>query len=350
MYKASNQKYEFSSPTMKNSRLLLPAFMYILLYCSLGCVQLSPGESSSFENDSSSEIVSTPDALYIDEREVDDQDASLASEYLEEVELNLDDLKYSPAVGILTAKSPDARINLRSEPLAYSSLRGYGLVGDTVQLLDAKWCAYALWNEHQIESDRQLYNPIPAWYYVRFPLSRAEGWIRSDYIKIQKAIPSVKDLEIKSSLAKLTQDQIKSLLLLDQSNIHNLDVKIIIPGYLPTDYELVEFDVKDGVLGPSYLIRYESLAGHDITLHAYSSRNGKGAGIAKVEFIPIQSKALGKVTAVHILYDGVTDDSFIDVEQEKGIIASPQMYDVYSSNPNVEDFVKVVENLIYLNP
>ena len=284
----------------------------------------------------------------MDKREVDGQNTFLASEYLEGVEFNLDDLRYSPAVGILTANSLDARINLRSEPSTSSSLRGYGLVGDVVQLQDAEW-SYYMWSERELGNDWQPYNSIPAWYYVQFPSSRAEGWIRSDYIKIQKAIPSVKDLEIKSSLARLTQNQIKSLLLLDQNNMHKLDVRIIIPGYLPAGYEVVEFEIGENALGPGYSITYRNSVGRDIRLYARSSMNGKGADVAKVEFIPIQSKALGNVTAVYMSYDTDLSGSSIDVEA-KGIIAAPQIYEIYSTNPNVEDFVKVVENLIYLNP
>ncbi|MBD2257473.1 SH3 domain-containing protein [Pseudanabaena sp. FACHB-2040] len=70
-----------------------------------------------------------------------------------------------PKSGRLTAQQAGAQVNLRSQPNAQSSSKGYGLVGDSVQLLRAA------------EGNDNL-----TWYYVKFQESGAEGWIRGDFI------------------------------------------------------------------------------------------------------------------------------------------------------------------------
>ncbi|MBD0334841.1 MAG: SH3 domain-containing protein, partial [Cyanobacteria bacterium Co-bin13] len=70
-----------------------------------------------------------------------------------------------PKTAWLTAEQAGAQINLRSQPNAQSQSKGYGLVGDSVQLLRAA------------EGGDSL-----TWYYVKFQGSGAEGWIRGDFI------------------------------------------------------------------------------------------------------------------------------------------------------------------------
>jgi hypothetical protein len=70
-----------------------------------------------------------------------------------------------PKAATLTAQEANSRINLRSEPNTSSTAKGYGLVGDSVQLLEAA------------PGDNDL-----TWYYVKFDESGAEGWIRGDFI------------------------------------------------------------------------------------------------------------------------------------------------------------------------
>ncbi|WP_225885385.1 SH3 domain-containing protein [Leptolyngbya sp. KIOST-1] len=72
-----------------------------------------------------------------------------------------------PQAAQLIAAQPEAQINLRSQPTTSSSARGYGLVGDPVQLL------------------RQARASDGTWYYVKFEKSGAEGWIRGDFINTE---------------------------------------------------------------------------------------------------------------------------------------------------------------------
>ncbi len=67
----------------------------------------------------------------------------------------------------LTAQNPSSLVNLRAEPTIASTLRGYGLVGDRVSVLD----------------QTQGFDGY-TWYNVQFPRSRAIGWIRGDLLII----------------------------------------------------------------------------------------------------------------------------------------------------------------------
>ena len=71
-----------------------------------------------------------------------------------------------PQAAQLIAAQPGSQINLRSQPTTTSTARGYGVVGDPVQLL------------------RTAQASDGTWYYVKFEQSRAEGWIRGDFINI----------------------------------------------------------------------------------------------------------------------------------------------------------------------
>jgi hypothetical protein len=69
-----------------------------------------------------------------------------------------------PQSAQLIASEPGAQINLRSQPTTSSTARGYGVVGDPVQLL------------------RTAQGSDGTWYFVKFERSGAEGWIRGDFI------------------------------------------------------------------------------------------------------------------------------------------------------------------------
>ncbi|MGB3139052.1 MAG: SH3 domain-containing protein [Nodosilinea sp.] len=69
----------------------------------------------------------------------------------------------SRAAQLITAQE-GAQVNLRSQPTTASNAKGYGLMGDPVQLL------------------RSAQRSDGTWYYVKFEESGAEGWIRNDFI------------------------------------------------------------------------------------------------------------------------------------------------------------------------
>lgn len=70
-------------------------------------------------------------------------------------------------IGVLTASSPTARINLRDEPNTNTKTKRYGLVGDRVTIQDTA-----------PGSDGYT------WYKVQFQESGAIGWVRADFITI----------------------------------------------------------------------------------------------------------------------------------------------------------------------
>ncbi|HSM82592.1 MAG TPA: SH3 domain-containing protein [Nodosilinea sp.] len=72
-----------------------------------------------------------------------------------------------PQAAQLIAAQPESQINLRSQPTTTSTAKGYGLVGDPVQLLRATQASDG------------------TWYYVQFEKSGAEGWIRGDFINTE---------------------------------------------------------------------------------------------------------------------------------------------------------------------
>lgn len=73
--------------------------------------------------------------------------------------------KIKPVPAQLVSKEPNSRINVRSHPSTRSKAKHFGYQGDAVTLLQkAKGEGDALW------------------YYLRFEQSKAEGWIREDFI------------------------------------------------------------------------------------------------------------------------------------------------------------------------
>ena len=84
-------------------------------------------------------------------------------------------LSASAQNAILKANNPDSQINLRSAPTTNSRKLGYGLVGDSVTILE-----------------RSRGSNGYTWYKVRFPRSQAIGWIRGDFIN--PVTPARRDL------------------------------------------------------------------------------------------------------------------------------------------------------------
>jgi hypothetical protein len=72
-------------------------------------------------------------------------------------------------ISTLTARNPNARINVRSQPTINSSSPHYGLPGDKVRVI-------------QCVQDRDRRGSDLNWCKVQFVNSKAIGWIRSDFI------------------------------------------------------------------------------------------------------------------------------------------------------------------------
>lgn len=73
--------------------------------------------------------------------------------------------KLDPEPGQLISNDPNSKINVRAKPTTQSKAKHYGLKGDHITLLQ------------KAEGEGNY-----IWYYVRFDQSKAEGWIREDFI------------------------------------------------------------------------------------------------------------------------------------------------------------------------
>lgn len=72
-------------------------------------------------------------------------------------------------VSTLTARNPNSRINVRSQPTVNASSPHYGLPGDKVRVI-------------QCVPDQDRGGSDLNWCKVQFVNSKAVGWIRSDFI------------------------------------------------------------------------------------------------------------------------------------------------------------------------
>ena len=68
--------------------------------------------------------------------------------------------------GYLSGYEPGSRVNVRSEPSVNAASYSYGVVGDYVDIHDWQQ-GYDGWG----------------WYYVEFPSSGTEGWVRADFVE-----------------------------------------------------------------------------------------------------------------------------------------------------------------------
>lgn len=96
-----------------------------------------------------------------------------------------------PKSAALTAQQADAQINLRAQPTTASASKGYGLVGDSVKLLQAA------------EGEDGL-----TWYYVKFSESGAEGWIRGDFVGTTTAATNVAQQRASVDIDSFTTDEL----------------------------------------------------------------------------------------------------------------------------------------------
>lgn len=90
-----------------------------------------------------------------------------------------------PKSATLVAQEAGAQINLRSQPTAQSTSKGYGLAGDGVKLLRAA------------EGGDQL-----TWYYVKFNQSGAEGWVRGDFIDTSGRVQAAAQTTASSAISQ----------------------------------------------------------------------------------------------------------------------------------------------------
>lgn len=314
--------------TLFRSRLI-----FLVLIALTAC---STGEKSTFSAERSLyEEGADHSSSYIKEAAANSE--IVEHEVKEDKVFSLENINYSLNTGILIADQPDAQINLRSDKTASSASKGYGLVGDLVELIDASW---------GIDSFE--------WYYVKFRNSGAEGWIRRDFIQVNQNPLSASELELISKWSGLTTEQVNTMLALDKNNYLGLNVKIIVPGYVPSDFHVSQFSAEDdSSFGPYYSIRYANQNGKCFAISGTSG--GFGAVPLASDKIPITSLALGNVELEYTQFDEYSESPSLSLSG-KGVIASVQEYDFVSPADNnceiinTQEAIKIIGSLVYLNP
>jgi hypothetical protein len=124
-----------------------------------------------------------------------------------------------PQPAQLIASQPEAQINLRSEPTTDSEAKGYGLVGDSVELL------------------RSTQASDGTWYYVKFDQSQSEGWIRGDFINTAGVATPLSQRANQSSTCEGLLESVTFTVFYDDEGFHlvrftNLETKNSFDGTL----------------------------------------------------------------------------------------------------------------------
>lgn len=124
-----------------------------------------------------------------------------------------------PQAAQLIASQPGSRINLRSQPTTSSDARGYGVVGDPVQLL------------------RSAEASDGTWYFVKFDESGEEGWIRGDFINTAGRATPLPDRASQSSTCEGLMEAMTFTAFYDTNGFHlvrfvNLETRNTFDGNL----------------------------------------------------------------------------------------------------------------------
>ncbi len=163
--------------------------------------------------------------------------------------------------------------------------------------------------------------------------------------------------ESKANAAKLSSTQRQELLAVDKNNSQGIDVKIVVPTYVPPGFKVKNLTVDDDErFGPFYIITYHNDVGNCFEISGASG--GFGAGVEDYEIITVESKALGTVDLGLTQFDSLTNQPAIGFDQfsVKGVIPSQQEYSFRSSEKGecsvitLSEAAKIVESLDYLNP
>ena len=198
------------------------------------------------------------------------------------------------------------------------------------------------------------------WYKVKFDVSGAEGWIESRFIKFWNIEEELElALEEKANAAKLSYQQVNKLLALDKSNPRGIELKIVLPTYIPIDFEAEITEINEySIAAPSYTVGYFN-KNNNSCFEISAASGGFGAAAEDFEIIMVNSKALGSVELGFTQFDNLTNQPRIGFHQftVPGIIPSQQQYSFWSPVSNAkcnaisfQEAAKIVESLGYLNP
>lgn len=246
-----------------------------------------------------------------------------------------------PQPATLIAQRQSTQINLAAQPSHQAKSKGYGLPGDSVDVINSATGD---------DGNR--------WYKVRFDVSEAEGWIENRYIQIGEVNTAVSEnsQNDKISAANISPQEAQQMIAYDQNNNYdNVAFKVIIPTYVPSGFRSIVNVEDEG--GPSYSLFYIDNSNNCFEISALTT--GFGSGAVDYSTRIVKSKALGNVELGYIQFDGITNQPSIgfDAGTVKGTIPSKQEYSFDSptrrdgcNTIDFEEAVKIVQSLEYLNP
>jgi hypothetical protein len=157
-------------------------------------------------------------------------------------------------------------------------------------------------------------------------------------------------------LAKLNEAQVQELLSMNRNNYRKITFKPIVPAYVPEGYEIAEFSLDEGRGGPEYNILYTD--DNNFCFEIYGNSGGWGDGPRDYQPVEAISPALGKVILEYTDNHRDRSQSEINFAGKHGLLGGQQAYWFISPSLNnqscgsisIQEAVKIVESLQYLNP
>ncbi|MCF3578551.1 hypothetical protein [Planktothrix agardhii] len=161
-------------------------------------------------------------------------------------------------------------------------------------------------------------------------------------------------------LAKLNEAQVQEILSMDKNNYRNQTFKPIVPTYVPEGYQIAKFSLMDDRRwGPSYGILYKN--NNNFCFSIGGSSGGWGDGPRDYQPVEVISPALGKVILEYTDNHRDRTQSSLVTSVYGGVLGSQQAYGLGSGPPrrvgdkecrsiSIQEAVKIVESLQYLNP
>jgi hypothetical protein len=292
-----------------------------------------------------------------------------------------------PISARLISQQTGERIDLRSQPSQLSDDKGYGLPGDQVVLLDAE----------------RVHN-ASIWYYVRFRVSGAEGWIPEEFIEIVDSsdIPSeIRALDIDRNLEMVEIDDARIYSPTDESEINrdsspdsltmfenaglsvdqaeilqsmdkrvfvetpngNRTFRVAIPQYIPREFYLDDFRYEERTVAMpsgfsyfyfSYVLLYRSNENKCFWLQVSTNEGGDMA--AYQDMVEAISPDIGTFRLAYTEFDreiggGMVHSGLTYNDHVAHMYTSPSWDDPSSCEwVGVSESVKIVESLTYPFP
>ncbi|HLO86186.1 MAG TPA: hypothetical protein VK203_14415 [Nostocaceae cyanobacterium] len=155
--------------------------------------------------------------------------------------------------------------------------------------------------------------------------------------------------------AKLTPDQVEQLVSLDKNNEAGIDFKVIVPTHVPNGFQISNFEVRNTPDETIYRIVYRNSS--DFCFSIEGNSGGWGSGPEEERSVEVLSPALGKVILGYTEFSAITKKPWIAFQGAPIIIGergyffnSPENKEQNCNTISLQEAIKIVESLQYLNP